>query len=60
MFFLTACSTTNNGNNGFYVPNYSKQFRAKVHKELTTNNVPNTIEMLKDYKVLRDQVRVDG
>jgi hypothetical protein len=40
------------------VPVYSQERRERLHKELTTNNVPEAIEFLKDYKVLRDQVRV--
>lgn len=63
--FLMGCSETTTGNSGFSVPKYTQEQRKAVHAELTINDkypscpAPvNTIEMLKDYKVLRDQARV--
>lgn len=57
-FFLSSCSTIPRGDSGFYVPVYSQERREALHKELVGNDVPQAIEFLKDYKVLRDQVRV--
>lgn len=56
--FLTSCSMIPTGDGGYTVPAYSKEQRVQAHKELTENNVPMVTEMMKDYKVLRDQVRV--
>lgn len=63
--FLTACSQTPTGNAGFSVVKYSQEQRKAVYNEMTINKTypscpapVQTIEMLKDYKVLRDQARV--
>lgn len=56
--FLTGCGTTPTGS-GFTVPVYSEKQRHEVYGELKTcPDCDMTIEFLKDYKVLRDQVRV--
>lgn len=58
LIFLTGCSQTTIGDGGFTVPSYTKAQRIAVHGELKACEAPQTIEFLKDYKVLRDQVRV--
>ena len=57
--FLMSCSPATIGNNGLSVPEYSKERRSKVHGEIMACNMPETVEFLKDYKVLRDQARVN-
>jgi len=57
--FLMACSMTPTGSIGLSVPVYSKDQRTAVHNELIGGCCPVTVEFMKDYKVLRDQVRVD-
>ena len=52
------CSTTKIGDAGYRVPVYSDEQRQSVYNEMVNGCCPMTIEMLKDYKVLRDQVRV--
>ena len=52
------CSGTPSGSAGFAIPEYSKKQRKQVHDEIIGCNAQMTIEFLKDYKVLRDQVRV--
>lgn len=57
---LMGCSTPKSyGNQGLSVPIYSMIERQQVHDELLTCKAPRTIEFLKDYKVLRDQARVE-
>ena len=43
---------------GLTVPVYTMDQRTKVHDELVGGCCPQTVEFLKDYKVLRDQARL--
>lgn len=40
------------------VVGYTKETQIKAAKELQENDVPVLLEFMKDYKVMRDQVRV--
>ena len=61
MIFLSSCTMTPTGDaGGFTVPKYSQKQRDQVITELKGCGLPpTTIEFLKDYKVLRDQARVN-
>jgi len=54
---LTACSTAHS-NALPDVIEYTKETQIKAAKELQGNDVPTLLEFMKDYKVMRDQVRV--
>lgn len=58
MFFLTGCGMTIAGDQGFSVPKYTQEQRRGVVTELKSCEASYVIEFLKDYKILRDQVRV--
>lgn len=58
LLFLPGCWETTSGNSGFSVPKYTKPQRQAVHDELRDGCCPMTVEFMKDYKVLRDQVRI--
>jgi hypothetical protein len=55
---LTACAGTNSNLALPDVIEYSKETQIKAARELETQNVPTLAEFMKDYKVMRDQVRV--
>lgn len=63
---LTACSNSRVSGAGFYVPEYSKEEKRKVHSEITTKggkpreDLKHTITWLRDCQVLREQVQVGG
>jgi hypothetical protein len=54
---MTACSAGHSSAQPDVVV-YSKETQKKALNELKNNNVPTLKEFMKDYKVMRDQVRV--
>lgn len=62
--FITACSTVVSDDTQSYclvLPNvkkYNKQFLAEVAEEIKQNKAPYSKEMLKDFKVMRDETRI--
>jgi hypothetical protein len=54
---LTACSTVHSDALPDVIE-YSKEMQIKAARELQTQDVPTLTEFMKDYKVMRDQVRV--
>lgn len=57
--FLASCSTLPSNGSGLSVPEYTMAQRTAVHDELSTGCCKQTVEFLKDYRVLRAQARID-
>lgn len=62
--FITACSMGISNDTQSYclvLPNvkeYSHEYLAGVAEEVKENKSPKTTEMLKDFKVMRDETRI--
>ena len=60
MPLLSGCSPTLINAGAADVVEYPPEFQEKVAGEVEANSCPASIEMLKDYSVMRDQSRVSN